>query len=192
MPHILSNFLKKKKLTIAKYWNPYHWMNSAAFHHSVCVIFSGTSLYFGNFSVHSLTLTGSTPPGPQLVQELPNVSSGAPEFTPVFREVRVARSLVFCVVFFRSLFVLLFFFYIGYFTGYVQVYMHTSQNVTEEVQIRIEPVNVNDWTAKFPKYKDVPENITQTEWWKAAHINLFIQFVSLMRWFTIFNHLFIE
>jgi hypothetical protein len=109
-----------------------------------------------------------TPPGPQLVQELPNVSSGAPEFTPVFREVRVARSLVFCVVFFRSLFVLLFFFYIGYFTGYVQVYMHTSQNVTEEVQIRIEPVNVNDWTAKFPKYKDVPENITQTEWWKAA------------------------
>ena len=94
--------------------------------------------------------------------------SGAPEFTPVFRGVRVARSLVFCVVFFRLLFVLLFFFYIGYFTGYVQVYMHTSQNVTEEVQIRIEPVNVNDWTAKFPKYKDVPENITQTEWWKAA------------------------
>jgi hypothetical protein len=83
-----------------------------------------------------------TPPGPQLVQELPNVSSGAPEFTPVFREVRVARSLVFCVVFFRSLFVLLFFFYIGYFTGYVQVYMHTSQNVTEEVQIRIEPVTI--------------------------------------------------
>ena len=34
-------------------------------------------------------------------------SSGAPELTPSFSGVRVARSLVFCVVFRRSLFVLL-------------------------------------------------------------------------------------
>ena len=32
--------------------------------------------------------------------------SGAPEFTPVFDGVRVARSLVLCVMFCRSLFVL--------------------------------------------------------------------------------------
>ena len=31
--------------------------------------------------------------------------SGEPEFTPVFNAVRVTRSLVFCVVFCRSLFV---------------------------------------------------------------------------------------
>jgi hypothetical protein len=38
-------------------------------------------------------------------------ASGAPEFTPCFSGVRVARSLVFFVVFCKSLFVLLFFFY---------------------------------------------------------------------------------
>jgi hypothetical protein len=32
--------------------------------------------------------------------------TGAPELTPVFSGVRVARSLVFCIVFCRSLFVL--------------------------------------------------------------------------------------
>jgi hypothetical protein len=32
---------------------------------------------------------------------------GAPEFTPVFSEIRIARSLVFCVVNYISLFVLL-------------------------------------------------------------------------------------
>ena len=32
--------------------------------------------------------------------------SGAPEFTPVFSDVRVARSLIFCVLFCRSFFVL--------------------------------------------------------------------------------------
>ena len=37
--------------------------------------------------------------------------SGASEFTPVFSEVRVVRSLVLCVVFCRSLFVLLSFFF---------------------------------------------------------------------------------
>jgi hypothetical protein len=36
--------------------------------------------------------------------------SGTPEFTPGFSESRVAQSLVFCVVFGRSLFVLLSFF----------------------------------------------------------------------------------
>jgi len=111
--------------------------------------------------------------------------SGAPDI-PVFSEVRFARSLVFCVMFCRSLFVLLPFFYIGYFTDYVQVYMHTSQNVTEEVKIRIEPVNVNDWKAKFPKYKDVQENITQTDWWKAA---AFIQWYGF-QYLTIVNFFF--
>ena len=61
--------------------------------------------------------------------------------------------------------------------------MHTSQNVTEEVNSRIEPVNVNDWKAKFPKYKDVPENITQTDWWKAA---AFIQWYGF-QYLTIVN-----
>ena len=37
--------------------------------------------------------------------------SGAPEFTPCFSWVRVARSLVFCVVFWRSLFFILSFFF---------------------------------------------------------------------------------
>jgi hypothetical protein len=37
--------------------------------------------------------------------------SGASEFTPVFSKVRVVRSLVLCVVFCRSLFVLLSFFF---------------------------------------------------------------------------------
>ena len=37
--------------------------------------------------------------------------SGAPEFTPVFSWVRVAESVVFCVMFCRSLFVLLYFFF---------------------------------------------------------------------------------
>jgi hypothetical protein len=37
--------------------------------------------------------------------------SGAPEFTPVFSVVYVARSVVFHVMFFRSLFVLLSFFF---------------------------------------------------------------------------------
>ena len=36
---------------------------------------------------------------------------GAPEFTAVFNGVRVARSLIFCVMFCRLLFVLLFFFF---------------------------------------------------------------------------------
>ena len=37
--------------------------------------------------------------------------SGAPEFTPYISGVRIARSLIFCVVFYRSLFVYLWFFY---------------------------------------------------------------------------------
>jgi hypothetical protein len=38
--------------------------------------------------------------------------SGAPEFTPVFSEVRVARSFVFCAVLGTSLFVRLSFFFL--------------------------------------------------------------------------------
>ena len=38
-------------------------------------------------------------------------SSGSPEFTPIFSDVRVAWSLVFCVQSCRSLFVVLFFFF---------------------------------------------------------------------------------
>ena len=38
--------------------------------------------------------------------------SGAPEFTPGFSGVRVTRSLVLCVMFCRSLFVLLYFFFL--------------------------------------------------------------------------------
>jgi hypothetical protein len=37
--------------------------------------------------------------------------SGAPEFTPVFSGVRVARSLLFCIMFCRSLFIRLYFFF---------------------------------------------------------------------------------
>ena len=42
-------------------------------------------------------------------------ASGAPAFTPVFSGVRVARSLVLCAVFCRSLFVLLSFFFCSLF-----------------------------------------------------------------------------
>ena len=45
---------------------------------------------------------------PQVEHEL---LTGAPEFIPVISEVRFARSLVFCVKFCRSLFVLLFLFF---------------------------------------------------------------------------------
>lgn len=59
--------------------------------------------------------------------------------------------------------------------GYQQIYTHFAWNNTlprhsikQESEIPVEPVNIEDWNANLPKYKDVPENVTKTDWWKSA------------------------